>query len=206
MNIAIGFFNGSRLLHGPDGLLDQAHRRLSAAFAPCRLSSRQSSGSEIRNDAFVLPVAISGRFGSLLAARLRRPGLFLGVPLGATSLGLSTSALAGLADAGGDFCIGWRFWFRHLRLQASPSAYIKRSVLEGHMPIGNVMNTLRTGLLMAALTGIFLAVGYLIGGGAGMVIAFLFAAGTNLFAYWNSDKVVLSMYGARQWTRRAQPA
>ena len=59
------------------------------------------------------------------------------------------------------------------------------------------MNILRTGILMAALTGLFLAVGFLIGGEAGMALAFLFAAGTNLFAYWNSDKVLLSMYGAR---------
>jgi heat shock protein HtpX len=59
------------------------------------------------------------------------------------------------------------------------------------------MNIQRTGLLMAALTALFLAVGYLVGGPAGMAIAFLFAAGTNLFAYWNSDKVLLSMYGAR---------
>lgn len=59
------------------------------------------------------------------------------------------------------------------------------------------MNVFRTGLLMAALTGLFLVVGYLVGGPTGMVVAFLFAAGTNLFAYWNSDKVVLSMYGAR---------
>ncbi|MEI9990418.1 MAG: zinc metalloprotease HtpX [Rhizomicrobium sp.] len=59
------------------------------------------------------------------------------------------------------------------------------------------MNVLRTGLLMAALTALFLLVGFLIGGQAGMGIAFLFAAGTNLFAYWNSDKVLLSMYGAR---------
>jgi heat shock protein HtpX len=60
------------------------------------------------------------------------------------------------------------------------------------------MNLMRTGVLMAALTGLFLAVGYLIGGQSGMVIAFLFALGTNLFAYWNSDKMVLSMYGARE--------
>jgi heat shock protein HtpX len=60
------------------------------------------------------------------------------------------------------------------------------------------MNTLRTGMLMAALTALFLLVGYLIGGQAGMAIAFLFAAGTNLYAYWNSDKVLLSMYGARE--------
>ena len=67
------------------------------------------------------------------------------------------------------------------------------------------MNTLRTGLLMAALTGIFLVVGFLIGGGPGMVIAFLFAAGTNLFAYWNSDKMLLSMYGARQVDESSAP-
>ncbi|HWD26790.1 MAG TPA: zinc metalloprotease HtpX [Rhizomicrobium sp.] len=59
------------------------------------------------------------------------------------------------------------------------------------------MNILRTGLLMAALTALFLFAGYLAGGPTGMTIAFLFAAGTNLFAYWNSDKVLLSMYGAR---------
>jgi heat shock protein HtpX len=67
------------------------------------------------------------------------------------------------------------------------------------------MNTLRTGLLMAALTGIFLVVGFLIGGPAGMAIAFVFAAGTNLWAYWNSDKALLSMYGARQVGAVDQP-
>jgi heat shock protein HtpX len=60
------------------------------------------------------------------------------------------------------------------------------------------MNTLRTGILMAAMTGLFLAVGAALGGGTGVVIAFGFALATNLFAYWNSDKVLLSMYGARQ--------
>jgi len=67
------------------------------------------------------------------------------------------------------------------------------------------MNVFRTGLLMAAMTGIFLVVGYLIGGGPGMVIAFLFAAGTNLFTYWNSDKMVLSMYDARQVDETSAP-
>ncbi|HEV2562117.1 MAG TPA: zinc metalloprotease HtpX [Rhizomicrobium sp.] len=67
------------------------------------------------------------------------------------------------------------------------------------------MNTLRTGILMAALTGLFMAVGFLIGGQAGMTLAFLFAAGTNLFAYWNSDKVLLSMYGARQVDETSEP-
>jgi heat shock protein HtpX len=67
------------------------------------------------------------------------------------------------------------------------------------------MNYFRTGLLMAALTGLFLAIGYVIGGQSGMLIAFLFALGTNLFAYWNSDKMVLSMYGAREVDETTAP-
>ena len=67
------------------------------------------------------------------------------------------------------------------------------------------MNTLRTGILMAALTGLFLAVGGAIGGANGMVIAFAFALATNLFAYWNSDKVLLSMYGAREVDAASAP-
>lgn len=60
------------------------------------------------------------------------------------------------------------------------------------------MNTLRTAMLLAALTALFMGVGYLIGGTGGMVIAFLVAAGTNAFAYWNSDKMVLRMYRAEE--------
>lgn len=67
------------------------------------------------------------------------------------------------------------------------------------------MNTLRTGILMALLMGLFLAVGAAVGGANGMLIGFLFAAGTNLFAYWNSDKVLLSMYGARQVDAASAP-
>jgi heat shock protein HtpX len=67
------------------------------------------------------------------------------------------------------------------------------------------MNTFRTGLLMAFMTGLFVAIGYLIGGQAGMVIAFLVAAGTNLFAYWNSDKMVLRMYGAQEVDEQSAP-
>ncbi len=63
------------------------------------------------------------------------------------------------------------------------------------------MNLTKTALLMAAMTGLFLAVGYAMGGQAGMILAFLFAAGTNVFAYWNSDKMVLRMHGATEVTR-----
>jgi heat shock protein HtpX len=67
------------------------------------------------------------------------------------------------------------------------------------------MNIFRTGLLMAALTALFLFVGFLIGGGPGAVLAFIFAAGTNFYAYWNSDKALLRMYGARQVDDNSAP-
>ena len=67
------------------------------------------------------------------------------------------------------------------------------------------MNIFRTGILMAALTGLFLAIGYAIGGQTGMAMAFLFALGTNFFAYWNSDKMILSMYGAREVDETTAP-
>jgi heat shock protein HtpX len=60
------------------------------------------------------------------------------------------------------------------------------------------VNTLRTGLLMAGLTGLFVTVGFLVGGPGGMAFAFLLALGSNLVAYWKSDKIVLAMYGARE--------
>jgi heat shock protein HtpX len=67
------------------------------------------------------------------------------------------------------------------------------------------MNTMRTGLLMAALMGLFLAAGYLLGREQGMLIAFVLAAGMNLFAYWNADKMVLRMHGAKQVDRQSAP-
>ena len=53
------------------------------------------------------------------------------------------------------------------------------------------MNYFKTMLLLAALTALFMGVGYLLGGSGGMMIAFLFALATNAWAFWNSDKVVL---------------
>ena len=67
------------------------------------------------------------------------------------------------------------------------------------------MNYVRTALLLAALTGLFMAVGYAIGRESGMVIAFFVALATNLFAYWNSDRMVLSMHGAQQVDRASAP-
>lgn len=67
------------------------------------------------------------------------------------------------------------------------------------------MNHVRTGLLLAALTGLFLAIGYLIGGEGGMLLAFGVAVAMNFFAYWNSDRMVLSMYGAQEVDRHSAP-
>jgi heat shock protein HtpX len=67
------------------------------------------------------------------------------------------------------------------------------------------MNTIRTAMLIAALTAIFMGVGYLIGGSSGMVVAFLIAAGMNFFAYWNADKLVLATQNAREVDARSAP-
>ncbi|TGQ07538.1 MULTISPECIES: zinc metalloprotease HtpX [unclassified Mesorhizobium] len=67
------------------------------------------------------------------------------------------------------------------------------------------MNTLRTAMLLAAMTALFMGVGYLIGGSGGMVIALLIAAGTNLFSYWNADKMVLSMNRAVEVDEKNAP-
>jgi heat shock protein HtpX len=67
------------------------------------------------------------------------------------------------------------------------------------------MNYARTAILLAGLTGLFMAVGYLIGGGSGALIALIIAAGTNLFSYWNADKLVLSMHDAQEVDERSAP-
>ena len=67
------------------------------------------------------------------------------------------------------------------------------------------MNYFRTALLLAGLTALFMGIGYLIGGESGALIALLFAAGMNLFTYWNSDKMVLSMHGAQEVDERSAP-
>jgi heat shock protein HtpX len=68
------------------------------------------------------------------------------------------------------------------------------------------MNIMRTGILMAVMTGLFLFVGGLVGGESGMAIAFVMAAGMNFLAYWKSDSALLHMYGARQVDSASEPA
>ncbi len=67
------------------------------------------------------------------------------------------------------------------------------------------MNWAKTGLLLAVLTGLFVAIGGVIGGSSGMIIAFFVAAAMNAFAYWNSDKMVLRTYGAQPADERSEP-
>jgi len=67
------------------------------------------------------------------------------------------------------------------------------------------MNYFRTAILLAALTALFMGVGYLIGGQSGALIALVVAAGMNFVAYWNADTLVLRMHGAQEVDARAAP-
>ncbi len=67
------------------------------------------------------------------------------------------------------------------------------------------MNTLKTGVLMAALFGLFMLVGQLIGGQNGMMLGFMLALGMNFFAYWFSDKLASAMSGAREIDESQSP-
>lgn len=67
------------------------------------------------------------------------------------------------------------------------------------------MNTVRTVFLMTLMMGLFLFVGYLIGGRDGMTIAFFFSLIMNFGSYWFSDKIVLAMYKAKEVNRETAP-
>ena len=67
------------------------------------------------------------------------------------------------------------------------------------------MNAVRTTFLLAAMTFLFMAVGFVVGGRIGMVLALGFAMVTNLIAFWNSDKLVLRMQQARPLNRSNAP-
>ena len=59
-------------------------------------------------------------------------------------------------------------------------------------------NTLRTFFLLAGMTALFMGIGFMLGGPGGALIALVFAAGMNLYAWWNSADAVLRMHGARE--------
>jgi len=64
---------------------------------------------------------------------------------------------------------------------------------------------MKTGMLLAALTALFMGVGFMVGGMGGALIALVAAAGMNLFTYWKADKIVLSMHGAREVDASSAP-
>ena len=63
------------------------------------------------------------------------------------------------------------------------------------------MGFARTALLLAGMTGLFMAVGWLIGGSGGMMVAFLVALATNVFAWWNSDRLAYLLCAPDMWAR-----
>lgn len=67
------------------------------------------------------------------------------------------------------------------------------------------MNGIKTAMLLAALTALFMALGFMFGGKGGAIIALLVAAGMNLFTYWNADSIVLRMHNAREVDERSAP-
>ncbi len=60
-------------------------------------------------------------------------------------------------------------------------------------------------MLLAAMTALFMGIGFMIGGQSGMMIALVIAAAMNLFGYWNSDKMVLRMHHAQEVDERSAP-
>ena len=68
-----------------------------------------------------------------------------------------------------------------------------------------MFNLLKTAILMAAITALFMAVGQVMGGQTGMMLALLFALAMNFFSYWFSDKMVLKMYNAREVDETSAP-
>jgi heat shock protein HtpX len=67
------------------------------------------------------------------------------------------------------------------------------------------VSTFKTTMLLAALTALFMAMGFMFGGRGGAVIALLIAAGMNFFTYWNADKIVLRLHNAREVDARTAP-
>jgi heat shock protein HtpX len=67
------------------------------------------------------------------------------------------------------------------------------------------MNHMRTFILLAGMTALFMGVGYLLGGSGGMMIAFMVALAMNAFSYWNSASLVLRMYNAQEVDARTAP-
>ena len=68
-----------------------------------------------------------------------------------------------------------------------------------------MFNLMKTAILMAAITALFMALGSVLGGAQGMMVALVIALGMNFFSYWFSDKLVLKMYNAKEVDATSAP-
>ncbi|KMZ11079.1 Peptidase M48, Ste24p precursor, partial [Candidatus Burkholderia humilis] len=68
-----------------------------------------------------------------------------------------------------------------------------------------MFNWVKTAMLMAAITALFIVIGGVIGGRSGMMLALVIALGMNFFSYWFSDKMVLRMYNAQEVDETTAP-
>jgi heat shock protein HtpX len=93
-------------------------------------------------------------------------------------------------ESKGDRPLRWRGAFLHFAHDAVEEGFV---------------NAMKTAMLLAALTALFMVVGFSIGGSGGAMIALAVAAGMNLFTYWNADRLVLSMHGAREVDAQSAP-
>jgi heat shock protein HtpX len=93
----------------------------------------------------------------------------------------------------------------HALFRSGQVSYIRRIGIGHADEVEGSMNVVKTGMLLAALTALFGVVGYAVGGGTGMVVALLVAAGTNLFAWWNSDRMALSAHNAQEVDAASAP-
>jgi len=116
----------------------------------------------------------------------------------------------GKGDGSGHVCtMAWKLLTKGKRY-AGPQAVAIRG-LSPHVPAcGRFLefrqvNGFKTTMLLAALTALFMALGFMFGGRGGAVLALLAAGGMNLFAYWNADKIVLRLHGAREVDARSAP-
>ena len=88
----------------------------------------------------------------------------------------------------------------------APNVWGSRNRVVGTQTGDNMLgNWLKTSLLLAGIVALFGAVGAMLGGAKGMLLALVFGGATNVFAYWFSDKLVLRKYNARQVDEAAAP-
>jgi len=146
---------------------------------------------KINGNAFVDPVAITGRTFGLCDIFARGERIWIGH-------GRAFGEMGGWLDMGRAFaCFSIRsghLLHSHQIEKPCLSPYIEgnRTIIKRVEP----MNFMKTTMLLAALTALFMVMGFSLGGPRGAILALVVAAGMNLFTYWNADKIVLKMHNA----------